>query len=148
MGERKTVRITPLALVSGLIILVFGVISFVQAFGTDDKNRFYADIFYGAIFSVTSVAVIIMYFMLKYEYDENGFLYTNVFGRKREISYDEVFSLMMTTRNTLRLELKDGSVISVSIFTKPAKEFASVIERAYMRNTQQNKDSMYQWKGR
>jgi hypothetical protein len=138
MGDRKTVRITPLALVGGLIILIFAVISFVDAFAADDKNRFYADIFYGLIFSVTSVVVIVMYFMLKYEYDENGFLYTNVFGRKREVSYDEIFSLMMTTRNTLRIELKDGAVISVSTFTKPSKEFVQVIKSAYMRNSQQN----------
>lgn len=138
MSERKTVRITPLALVGGLIILIFAVISFVDAFAADDKNRFYADIFYGLIFSVTSVVVIVMYFMLKYEYDENGFLYTNVFGRKREVSYDEIFSLMMTTRNTLRIELKDGSAISVSTFTKPSKEFVQVIKSAYMRNSQQN----------
>lgn len=138
MGDRKTVRITVLALVCGLTVLIFGAISFAQAFVTDDKNRFYADIFYGLIFSVSSVVVILMYFMLKYEYDENGFLYTNVFGKKREVSYDELFSLMMTTRNTLRVELKDGSVISVSLFTKPAKEFAEVMKRAYMRNTQQN----------
>ena len=138
MNDRKTVRITPLALVGGLIILIFAVISFVEAFSAVDKNRFYADIFYGLIFSVTSVVVIVMYFMLKYEYDENGFLYTNVFGRKREVSYDEIFSLMMTTRNTLRIELKDGAVISVSTFTKPSKEFVQVIKSAYMRNSQQN----------
>ena len=148
MGERKTVRITALALVSGSIMLVFGIILLAEAFGSADKNRFYYDIFYGLIFSVSAVIVIIMYFFIKYEYDENGFLYTNVFGRKREIRYDEIFSLMMINRNTLRAELKDGSVISISTFTKPAKEFAGVIERAYMRNTQQNKDSMYQWKGR
>lgn len=138
MSERKTVRITPLALIGGLVLLLFGVITFAETFITDDKNRFYADIFYGLIFSVTSVVVIVMYFMLKYEYDENGFLYTNVFGRKSEVSYDEIFSLMMTTRNTLRIELKDGSVISVSVVTKPAKEFAEVIKSAYIRNTQQN----------
>ena len=69
MGDRKTVRITPLALVGGLIILIFAVISFAEAFAADDKNRFYGDIFYGLIFSVTSVVVIVMYIMLKYEYD-------------------------------------------------------------------------------
>ena len=61
-----------------------------------------------------------------------------MFGRKREVSYDEIFSLMMTTRNTLRIELKDGAVISVSTFTKPSKEFVQVIKSAYMRNSQQN----------
>ena len=126
-------------IVFGLLFIAFAVFEFMKGFSSSDRNEFYQGVFYGILSVVTGVAVLVMFLMVKYEYDENGFIYTNPLGKKREISYSEIFGLMRTNKNTLRLDLNDGSFISVSTSTKAAKEFAAVIEAAYAQNTQQNR---------
>ena len=136
MNDRIIVRNHIASLFFGLLILVFGAAEFVNGVTEDDINRQHADYTFCAVGAVVGIGVILMYVMMKYEYDEHGFVYTNMLGKKREISYDEIFSLMYTNKNTLRVELSDGTAISIPTSTKKAKEFAKVLEAAYVKKTQ------------
>ena len=136
MNERITVRNHIASLLLGLLFLVFGAFEFVHGFSENDINRQHSDYTFCILGAVLGIAVILMYFIMKYEYDENGFAYTNMFGKTREVSYDEIFSLMYTNKNTLRVELSDGTPVSIPTSSKKGKEFARVIEAAYAKKAQ------------
>ncbi|WP_156947341.1 hypothetical protein [Ruminococcus sp. NK3A76] len=141
MNERITVRSHIASLFFGLLFLCFGAFEFVHGLSENDVNKQHSDYIFCILGAVIGIAVILMYFMIKYEFDENGFSYTNVFGKTRDVSYDEIFSLMYTNKNTLRVELSDGTPISVPTSTKNGKEFARVVEAAYAKKMQMTANS-------
>lgn len=125
-----------MSLLFGVLFIGFSVCEFVYGLSESDVTKRNSCIIFGILAAVIGIAVLVMFFMVKYEYDDKGFAYTNSLGKTREISYDEIFGLMYTAKNTLRVELTDGTAISISTATKQAKEFARVLEAAYVRKSQ------------
>ncbi|MBR6337437.1 MAG: hypothetical protein IKR76_06860 [Ruminococcus sp.] len=136
MNNRNIVRNPPVLLLFGVLFIGFSVCEFVYGLSESDVTKRNSCIIFGILGAVIGIAVLVMCFMVKYEYDDKGFAYTNSLGKTREISYDEIFGLMYTSKNTLRVELSDGTAISISTATKQAKEFARVLEAAYVRKSQ------------
>ena len=131
MNDRIIVRNPVASVLLGVLFIAFSIAMIISGFSESEPNRQHSDFFFAVIAAVSGIVVIVMYIMIKYEYDDKGFSYTNAFGKTREISYDEIFSLQHTGKNTLRIELSDGEAISLSTGNKKAKEFAKVIEAAY-----------------
>lgn len=135
--QRKTVRNPASAAFLGVVIFGFSVFMFVMGLAADDRNVHYEGIFYGILGVASAVIVLDLFFVVKFEYDEYGFTYTDPFLRKRDIRYDEIFSLMKTAKNTLRIELKDGKEMLLSTSTRSAKEFENVLKLEYAKYSAQ-----------
>lgn len=135
MNDKITVRYPPYILLFCLLFLGCACFEFAYAFASDTEHELYKSVFLGIMALILGIGLTLTYFLMKFEYDENGFIYTNAIGKKREVSYSDIFGILKTDRNTLRLDLKDGSAISVFTSTKKAKEFAEVILKAYAENS-------------
>lgn len=114
MNDRIIVRSPVASVLLGVLLIAFSIAEVINSFTESEPNSRHADIFFAIIAAVSGIVFIVMYIMIKYEYDDKGFSYTNAFGKTREIRYDEIFSLMYTGKNTLRIELSDGEEISLS----------------------------------
>lgn len=139
MGEKKIVRAPVIELLFGLFFMAASVFEFVSALDKDnnvtERNSGYT---YGVLGLIIAVFLIVMYFMVKYEYDETGFTHTSVFGSKRNIAYTDIFSVMYTNKNSLRIETKDGLVMTLSTSSKAAKEFADFVVQNYKQQVAQS----------
>ena len=139
MSETKTVRAPLIEFLLGVFFFAASVFEFVMGFRTEDNvtNR-NSNITYGILGLVIAILLILVYFISKYEYDDNGFTYTSIFGKKRYVAYNDLFDVMYTNKNSLRLETKDGFSTSISINSKAAKEFAQVIIDHYKEQISQS----------
>ncbi len=135
---RKTVRAPLFLLAIGILFIALSAFEFVLFLDESDVSKRNSDIIFGVMMLVGGIIGVLTYFTVKYEYDENGFTFTSVFGMKKDVLYSDIFNVFKDGRASLRIELKDGSGYTLYLSSKGAKEFAELIEREYIANSISN----------